>query len=77
MKSIFLIFLLGLSVTVASSRHPGCLQPVAPGPCEAHIPRFYYNANTRRCQPFIYGGCRGNDNRFPDLQTCRRLCQGF
>uniref|UniRef100_A0A914LTL3 BPTI/Kunitz inhibitor domain-containing protein n=1 Tax=Meloidogyne incognita TaxID=6306 RepID=A0A914LTL3_MELIC len=26
------------------------------------------------CQPFIYNGCEGNDNRFESASACRKAC---
>ncbi|XP_019745258.1 kunitz-type serine protease inhibitor-like [Hippocampus comes] len=27
-----------------------------------------------QCELFYYGGCQGNDNRFPDLTSCKEYC---
>lgn len=34
------------------------LKPDA-GPCEAYIPKFYYDNDTGKCKEFIWGGCDG------------------
>ena len=31
--------------------------------------RFYHNAG--KCEQFIYGGCRGNQNNFASLEACQ------
>ena len=52
-----------------------CSQPVLSGQCRASIPRFYYDQSLGQCQPFLYGGCGGNDNNFATMDQCRRQCQ--
>ncbi|XP_043224017.1 uncharacterized protein LOC122382571 isoform X1 [Amphibalanus amphitrite] len=52
-----------------------CSQPVLSGQCRASIPRFYYDQNLGQCEPFLYGGCGGNDNNFGSIEECRRQCQ--
>ena len=52
-----------------------CSQPMDQGSCSSTLRRFYFNRDTRRCQPFIYGGCDGNDNRFETNEECRRACK--
>ncbi|XP_012942643.1 papilin [Aplysia californica] len=54
-----------------------CILDPEPGPCFAAIPRFYYNTQTKRCQPFDYGGCAGNNNNFQTLQDCQKTCDYF
>merc|ERR1712215_304209 len=57
-------------------RRPGvCDQPPAVGgPCEAYIPRWTFNQATRNCEQFIYGGCKGNKNRFGSKAECEKKC---
>jgi hypothetical protein len=51
-----------------------CGLPQVVGPCEAAIPRFWFNANSGRCEPFVYGGCGGNANNFNDIAACAAAC---
>ena len=41
-----------------------CEQPKVVGPCEALIPRYFYNKSTKKCEFFYYGGCSANGNNF-------------
>ncbi|CAG2121917.1 unnamed protein product, partial [Medioppia subpectinata] len=49
-----------------------CSLPRAEGPCRAAIIQWYFNAKSRRCERFYYGGCEGNGNRFDDRTACER-----
>ncbi|HRG97134.1 MAG TPA: BPTI/Kunitz-type proteinase inhibitor domain-containing protein, partial [Polyangiaceae bacterium] len=51
-----------------------CGLPKVVGPCEAAIPRFWFNASVGRCEPFVYGGCGGNANNFADIAACAAAC---
>ena len=46
-----------------------CRLPMEAGPCYALKPRFFFNFQSRRCEQFIYGGCRGNENNFQTMQV--------
>lgn len=35
---------------------------------------WYFKSTTRRCEPFVYGGCGGNANRFQSVEECHRIC---
>ncbi|XP_067860582.1 tissue factor pathway inhibitor 2 isoform X2 [Heptranchias perlo] len=54
-----------------------CLLLPKRGPCRALFPRFYYNRYTQTCEPFQYGGCKGNLNNFETLKLCSSHCQGI
>ncbi|GEM_PF-6159228 len=51
-----------------------CTLPAEAGPCEADLPRFYFNASTGQCESFSYGGCEGNANNFETLEACEVAC---
>lgn len=51
-----------------------CRLPKKRGPCWDASVRYFYDANTRKCKPFIYGGCLGNKNNFCSLQACQMKC---
>lgn len=53
--------------------HP-CVQPLDAGPCDGKISRYYFDAGTKQCLQFTYGGCRGNDNNFDNFEACRSWC---
>ena len=55
-------------------KNPVCLLPVEVGPCEALIPAYFFNTQTKRCESFVYGGCRGNGNRFSTKELCESAC---
>ncbi|XP_077520938.1 boophilin-H2-like isoform X1 [Amblyomma americanum] len=51
-----------------------CRRPAYSGICMASIPRFYYDAQTKQCRQFIYGGCHSNGNNFETLRQCMDAC---
>ncbi|XP_075556650.1 actinia tenebrosa protease inhibitors-like [Dermacentor variabilis] len=67
---------LGMPVhlTLAVQLNPVCEEPKQPGPCAGYFPRFYFNDETKTCEPFIYGGCKGNGNNFYTLEECNSTC---
>lgn len=56
------------------SQYRACSLPAEPGPCLGHFPSFYFSAASGQCEPFIYGGCMGNNNRFDSDEACRLAC---
>lgn len=51
-----------------------CRFPKKEGPCRGLFKRFFFNMTTMQCEPFTYGGCQGNSNRFQDLASCTEYC---
>lgn len=51
-----------------------CHERVDAGPCDQWQTRYYYNQDARRCEPFTYGGCQGNGNRFNSESECQSIC---
>ena len=51
-----------------------CGLPADVGPCDAAIPRWYYNAAGGSCELFTWGGCGGNANNFENLTGCQDTC---
>lgn len=77
MKRIFaLVFILSISscsrneyVTLTDCAKNCELKPDS-GPCEAYIPRYYYDKVEGKCKEFIYGGCAGVVP-FETLEKCK------
>ncbi|KAL1421527.1 hypothetical protein MTO96_023055 [Rhipicephalus appendiculatus] len=61
--------------TTCKPTNPVCYEPKKVGPCRAYVPRYFYNTTTKFCERFIYGGCKGNRNNFPELDVCLQTCK--
>jgi hypothetical protein len=44
------------------------------GPCKAYFEKYYYNKQTKTCEKFGWGGCKGNANKFNDKEECELQC---
>ncbi|CDW57127.1 Kunitz BPTI domain containing protein [Trichuris trichiura] len=73
MKITVILFLL-FGATFASRRKSPCNLTVDGGPCKAQFTKYYYNKESKKCEPFVYGGCQGNRNRFDTLEECTAKC---
>ena len=51
-----------------------CYLTKSVGRCQEYEPRFFYNYETRSCEEFDYGGCKGNANNFETLEACENKC---
>ena len=54
-----------------------CSQPAKEaGSCYDYVLRYSYVSSSGDCEPFYYGGCEGNDNRFESADECEAECSG-
>jgi len=51
-----------------------CSLPADAGPCPETLVRYFYDGQHGRCAPFWFGGCGGNNNNFPDEESCKEAC---
>ncbi|XP_063232008.1 spondin-1 [Bacillus rossius redtenbacheri] len=54
-----------------------CMQEPEIGPCRGYFERWHFNIQKGMCQPFVYGGCRGNRNNFLTDRECLDVCGVF
>ncbi|XP_048354746.1 kunitz-type protease inhibitor 4 [Sphaerodactylus townsendi] len=74
---LLLVGLLTLWAGISSAKETKdiCRLPKDAGPCLALFSRWYYNWESKKCETFTYGGCKGNANNFKTLEECKRTCQ--
>ncbi|KAI1278370.1 Kunitz-type U19-barytoxin-Tl1a [Halotydeus destructor] len=65
-----------LSAALANAKGtvPECSLPPDSGECKAEFVRVYFDAMTKKCNDFYYGGCGGNANRFTSFKACYEMC---
>ncbi|NWY33240.1 AMBP protein, partial [Pheucticus melanocephalus] len=51
-----------------------CRLPIVPGPCQAQMTRWAFDAAQGKCITFSYGGCKGNGNQFYSEKECKEYC---
>jgi hypothetical protein len=54
---------------------PACELTPDPGPCEAYIPKYYFDQESGECKEFIWGGCDGVVP-FDTLEECNECITG-
>uniref|UniRef100_A0A023FSH3 Putative kunitz-like protease inhibitor n=1 Tax=Amblyomma cajennense TaxID=34607 RepID=A0A023FSH3_AMBCJ len=75
----FLCALLCLMVVLVQGykRPKFCYAKAKEGQCgneRPSIERWYFDARYGYCGPFLWGGCGGNNNNFPNCTLCMSTC---
>jgi len=55
--------------------YENCKLPKRAGPCKAMIRQYYFDQQADECLEFMYGGCKGNKNRFNSKGQCQVICE--
>ena len=53
-----------------------CELDVDYGSCQSYVHKWYYNKIKNTCDTFVFGGCKGNGNRFDSRDECVNTCVG-
>lgn len=51
-----------------------CEQHKEEGPCQGNYRRWFFDKESKTCDEFIYGGCKGNNNNFLSESACKQKC---
>uniref|UniRef100_A0A224YRE1 Tissue factor pathway inhibitor n=1 Tax=Rhipicephalus zambeziensis TaxID=60191 RepID=A0A224YRE1_9ACAR len=54
-----------------------CSAKPNPGNCKAYRPMWYFDPELGYCRGFVYGGCGGNRNTYPNCRACMNRCTNF
>lgn len=59
----------------APEDQPACRKTPDPGPCKGLFERYHFDAKTKTCKVFYWGGCQGSVP-FETQDECEKTCKG-
>ncbi|ELK26643.1 Protein AMBP [Myotis davidii] len=65
----------GQPVTGSIKKEDACQLGYEAGPCLGMFRAYFYNGSSMACEPFLYGGCLGNNNKFASEKECLQTCR--
>ncbi|KAF5400025.1 Serine peptidase inhibitor Kunitz type 3 [Paragonimus heterotremus] len=71
---VLVVLVCVLFVEQSGALQQRCLLPPERGPCRRHSISYAYDPQSGQCVKFVYGGCRGNGNRFDSKEECEDQC---
>lgn len=76
MVAALVSFLLWINIIVITAMDISeiCQLPPYMGDCKYSLNKWFYNSTSNQCETFIYSGCNGNANRFPNKMECEKNC---
>lgn len=51
-----------------------CQMPMDSGPCKGSRSHWYFDQRSKECLQYLYGGCKGNWNKFDSKAECEGMC---
>lgn len=75
--SFYVCFLYFCLFRKISNQPNKCFLEPSIGDCRAFSNFFFYNSRSNSCEPFIFGGCGGNINRFGTKEDCTKTCINY